>query len=91
LPFIQVIAHQSTTKEIAQLRKVFDQFDTGNDGIITFEEFKSAMKQMNFADKEMQEIFDSIVSILASHGNILVENRNEDLTIRYLLVQGREQ
>ena len=65
---MQVIAHQSTTKEIAQLRKVFDQFDAGNDGIITFEEFKTAMEQMNFPEKEMHEIFDSIVRILASFG-----------------------
>ena len=63
----KVIAHQSTTKEIAQLRKVFDQFDSGKDGIITFEEFKSAMEQMNFPEKEMLEIFDSIVRTLGGY------------------------
>jgi Ca2+-binding EF-hand superfamily protein len=45
-----------------ELRKVFDQFDRGNDGVISFEEFEAAMKESNYLKEQMQEIFESIVS-----------------------------
>lgn len=45
-----------------QLRKVFDQFDTSNNGTISFEEFEAAMEKLNYPKEQMQEIFQSIVS-----------------------------
>jgi hypothetical protein len=56
----QVIAHKSSTEEILELRKAFDQYDCGHDGVITFEEFKSGLKKVNYDDDDMHEIFDSI-------------------------------
>ena len=56
-----MIAHKSTSTEIMQLRKVFDQYDTGNDGVISLEEFEAAMKK-NCPHENIQDIFKSIVS-----------------------------
>jgi Ca2+-binding EF-hand superfamily protein len=55
-----VIAHKSSTEEILELRKAFDQYDCGHDGVITFEEFKSGLQKVNYDDDDMHEIFDSI-------------------------------
>lgn len=57
---LNVIAHKSSTNEIMELRKVFDQFDTANDGVITYEEFQTAMKKMNYPSGEVEKIFKSI-------------------------------
>jgi Ca2+-binding EF-hand superfamily protein len=57
-----VIAHKSSTNEIMELRKAFDQFDSANNGTISFEEFKAAMLKTNFPEDQVQEIFQSIVS-----------------------------
>ena len=48
------------------MRKCFDQYDTSNDGIITYEEFKLALQQANFSEDELKEIFKSVVSISSS-------------------------
>jgi calcium-dependent protein kinase len=58
---LNVIAHQSTTEEVLELRKAFDQFDKANNGVISFDEFKAAVKdKFNYTDKEMKALFDSI-------------------------------
>ena len=57
---LNVIARKSTPREIFQLRKAFGQYDIENDGTISFEEFKEALKQSNYSDKELEEIFSSI-------------------------------
>ncbi len=57
---LMVIAHQSTTDEIADLRTVFDQYDTANNGTIQFSEFQKALQSLNYKDNHIQEIFDSI-------------------------------
>lgn len=44
------------------LRKAFDQFDTANNGVISYEEFKAAMKKVNYSDKDLESMFKSIVS-----------------------------
>ena len=62
--FVQVIAHKSSTDEILELRKMFDQFDTANNGVISYEEFQEAMKKMNYPKQQIESIFESIVSTL---------------------------
>ncbi len=58
---LNVIAHRSTSEEVLELRKAFDQYDTENNGVISFEEFKVAVRdKFNYSDKEMKELFDSI-------------------------------
>lgn len=58
---LTVIAHRSTTKEITELRKVFESMDTERNGVITFEEFKAALEKMEYSEEELNEIFSSIV------------------------------
>jgi len=58
---LNVIAHRSSTSEILNLRKAFDHFDTGNDGVISSEEFKVGLQQKcNYSDDEIKEMFNSI-------------------------------
>jgi Ca2+-binding EF-hand superfamily protein len=45
-----------------ELRAAFDAFDTTNDGIISYAEFKQALEKMNYSDETLQEIFASVVS-----------------------------
>lgn len=61
---LNIIAHRSTMREISELRKAFDSMDTCNNGIITFEEFKQALKKSNYSDETLAEIFSSIVSAI---------------------------
>jgi calcium-dependent protein kinase len=60
---LMVIAHQSTTEEIVELRKAFDVYDTGNNGTISLEEFQAAMQQASngiYSDAHVKEIFKSV-------------------------------
>ena len=58
---LNVIAHKSTTDEIINLRKSFDQFDTANNGVISSAEFKAALQdKCSYSEAEIQEMFDSI-------------------------------
>jgi calcium-dependent protein kinase len=59
---LQVIAHKSSTDEILHLRKAFDQYDSSNDGIISFEEFKASLEQLHYSEETMKDIFKSVVS-----------------------------
>jgi calcium-dependent protein kinase len=58
---LNVIAHRSSTAEIIDLRKAFDQFDSGNDGVISSEEFRVAITdKCSYSDDEVTEMFNSI-------------------------------
>jgi calcium-dependent protein kinase len=58
---LNVIAHKSTTDEIINLRKAFDQFDTANNGVISLEEFKVALQdKCSYTESQIQEMFNSI-------------------------------
>merc|ERR1712238_652807 len=58
---LNVIAHRSSTSEILNLRKAYDHFDTGNDGVITSEEFKVGLQlKCNYSDAEIKEMFTAI-------------------------------
>jgi calcium-dependent protein kinase len=59
---LTLIAHRSTSKDIIELRKVFDSFDTEKNGVLSYDEFKSALEKMGFSEDEMSTIFSSIVS-----------------------------
>jgi len=49
---LNVIAKKSSPREIFELRKVFDEFDTLNTGTITMEEFKAALSKFDYSDGE---------------------------------------
>eukprot|EP00934_Nitzschia_sp_Nitz4_P009415 Nitzschia sp. Nitz4//scaffold133_size116822//56256//65702//NITZ4_003807-RA/size116822-snap-gene-0.16-mRNA-1//-1//CDS//3329535396//9405//frame0 len=57
---LNVIAHRSSSHDILELRKLFDQFDTANNGVISYEEFQTAMQQMDYTEAELESIFKSI-------------------------------
>jgi calcium-dependent protein kinase len=57
---LNIIAHRSNTEEILQLRQCFDAYDTANNGIISFEEFREALKKSNFSEKDIKEMFESV-------------------------------
>jgi hypothetical protein len=59
---LMVIANKMTTQEIFDLRNIFSEFDTSNDGMITFEELKNALSRSSYTEKEIHAIFKSIVS-----------------------------
>ena len=56
-----VIAHRSSTKDILELRKVFDTFDTKKDGTLSAKEFKDALLSNNFPESEINSVFAAIV------------------------------
>ena len=56
-----VIAHRSSSKEILELRKVFDTFDTKKDGMLSAMEFKDALLSINFPENEISAVFAAIV------------------------------
>merc|ERR1711935_194304 len=58
---LNVVAHKSNSAQIRNLRKAFDKFDTANNGVISSEEFKTALKdKCEYSDKEIREMFDAI-------------------------------
>jgi calcium-dependent protein kinase len=58
---LTVIAHRSTAKEIMQLRKVFDSFDTVKNGYLSYDEFMAALEKLNYARDELDAVFSSLV------------------------------
>jgi calcium-dependent protein kinase len=57
---LNVIAHKSSTEEIVELRKAFDQYDSTNDGIIAYDEFKSALASSHLKEEDFRTIFESV-------------------------------
>lgn len=57
---LNVIAHRSSAKDILELRKLFDQYDKKNSGVISFAEFESALKEYNYSYRETKELFQGI-------------------------------
>jgi calcium-dependent protein kinase len=55
-----VIAKKSTSEEIFELRRIFDEMDTENTGTVTYEEFRTALQDLNYSDSEIKSMFDRI-------------------------------
>jgi calcium-dependent protein kinase len=83
---LMVIAHRSTAPAVAELRRVFEQFDTSRDGIISFEELKAAFLQCNLSDDEIQQLFASLVRFRNAGGIVLRTSR-----FHFLILRRREQ
>ena len=47
-----------------KLRRVFKEYDTMHNGVITFDEFKEAMGRTQLSEKLVTEMFESIVSTM---------------------------
>lgn len=73
---LNVIAHKSSCEEIMELRKLFHQFDTENNGVISYEDFQKAMKDQKYTEEELKDMFHSIVSGLRGLFQLLFENTN---------------
>lgn len=64
---LAVLAHKSSTDEIIELRKAFNEFDTECNGIISIHEFRAAMEKSNdvsysYTQDQMDEMFHKIKS-----------------------------
>uniref|UniRef100_A0A7S1C308 Calmodulin n=1 Tax=Corethron hystrix TaxID=216773 RepID=A0A7S1C308_9STRA len=59
---LMLIAHSSTTSEICELRKVFDQYDTANNGFISHAEFKHALSRFDnkYSEEEIDKLFNAV-------------------------------
>ena len=52
-----VIFHKSTSGEIGFLRTAFDQYDSENNGTISFKEFELVMSKFGFSAEELKAFF----------------------------------
>jgi serine/threonine protein kinase len=57
---MNIIAHKSSSKEIMGLKKRFVEYDSSNDGIIEFHEFKAALKEANYAEEDISKMFKGV-------------------------------
>jgi calcium-dependent protein kinase len=57
---LNVIAHKSSSEEIVMLRTAFGHFDTEQDGFVSREEFRNALKECNLNDDTLTKVFDSM-------------------------------
>lgn len=55
-----ICAHKATTTEIGILRKVFQRYDTERNGILSYEEFKAALRDIGYSEEEYRNIFDAV-------------------------------
>jgi calcium-dependent protein kinase len=76
---LNVIAKKSTSAEIFELRSVFDQFDTKNNGILDLSEFKTALSHLNCTDEDLESMFRKIVRSFVRLA-FLVERSSQVLT-----------
>ena len=52
-----LVAHRSFSKEVQELRRLFEQMDTGKTGYISFEEFREGFQKYSGDEAEMNAIF----------------------------------
>lgn len=65
---LNIIAHKSSSKEILELRKCFQRYDTSNDGVIEIHEFRAAMMETNYySPQEVDDMFASVVRVLSKN------------------------
>lgn len=57
---LTVIAHRSTQNDIEKLRCVFEKYDSENNGVLSYAEFRAALIDMQYPDELLEEIFKSI-------------------------------
>jgi len=55
-----VIAQKSTLVDIGYLRDAFDQYNSSNNGEITRKEFRSAIESYNYAEHELERMFNAV-------------------------------
>lgn len=57
-----VVAHKSSSEDIGVLRKLFQKYDSRNDGSIWFDDFCEAMGGCGRSNEELRSVFDAMVS-----------------------------
>jgi Ca2+-binding EF-hand superfamily protein len=55
-----LVAHSSSSEDVSQLRKVFDQYDADDSGEISFEEFRAAMRSYSDNREDLRHLFDEL-------------------------------
>ena len=60
-PFaVLLLLLKSTQHEIMKLRTIFEKYDTEKDGVLSFEEFEAALKDIEYPEETIGDIFNSI-------------------------------
>jgi len=52
-----IVAHRSPGSDVSSLRKAFNKYDENNDGLISFEEFQSALDKFGYKEESLREMF----------------------------------
>ena len=55
-----VIAHRAKPREIANLRNAFSEIDSNREGVITFQEMRTALTKFGVSAEETHQIFDDL-------------------------------
>jgi len=55
-----IIAHHSSNEEIRELRNAFRQYDSNNDGIITFDDFKTTLGNFGYREEDCKFLFEKL-------------------------------
>jgi len=56
---MMVVAHRSTCDEIGTLRKLFQKYSSGDNGCISYDEFRNAWKESGLPPEDTKAIFDA--------------------------------
>ena len=65
---LNVIARNSSTEEIFQLRVLFEQIDNDRTGVITYDEFQRALAGVNYPDDVIRSMFEKVVRMKKPDG-----------------------
>lgn len=55
-----VVAHRSAGKDVSDLRNAFKLYDENNDGLISYEEFKTVLDKVGYKEERIKELFDEL-------------------------------
>jgi len=56
-----IVAHRSQGSDVSSLREAFNKYDENNDGLISFEEFQSALDKFGYKEESLREMFLELV------------------------------
>jgi len=57
---MMIIAHSTPAEKLQELRNAFNTMDHSNDGTISLTEFKDAMRECDFSDEHVKDIFQEL-------------------------------
>lgn len=55
-----IVAHRSNSLQIGRLRKVFQHYDTNNEGALNYEKFKATLHDVGYSEEDYREVFNAV-------------------------------